>query len=119
MSSCDRFDDEVFEQYFFGLKRNRQASSSAWALREEKVYLQMTRASGRLDHTADATEPDWDLLYERQQRRNRWNIWLPTRCGVRECGWLKRKRVGNGLVVHSGQKRNANARDGTTRQFST
>ena len=48
---------------------------SAWALREEKVYLQMTRASGRLEQTANATEPDWDTLFERQQPRNRWNNW--------------------------------------------
>ena len=66
---------KYLDKYFFRLKRNRQESMSAWALREEKVYLQMTRASARLEQTADSTEPDWDLLYERQQTRSRWTNW--------------------------------------------
>ena len=63
------------DKYFFRLKRNKQESMSAWALREEKVYLQMTRALARLEQTADWTEPDWNLLYERQQNWSRWNNW--------------------------------------------
>ena len=42
-------------------------SMSAWALRQEKVYLQMTGAHARLEQTADSTEPDWHVLYERQK----------------------------------------------------
>ena len=48
---------------------------SAWALREEKVYLQMTRALARLEQTVDSTELDWNLLYERQQNWSTWNNW--------------------------------------------
>ena len=39
---------KYIDEYFFRLKRNKQESMSAWALREEKVYLQMTRALARL-----------------------------------------------------------------------
>ena len=46
-------------------------SMSAWALRAEKVYLQMTRALARLEHTVDSTELDWNLLYDRQQNWSR------------------------------------------------
>ena len=62
---------KYLDEYFFRLKRNKQESMSAWALREEKVYLQMTRALARLEQTADSSEPDWDLLYERQQNWSR------------------------------------------------
>ena len=61
------------DEYFFRLKRNKQESMSAWALREEKVYLQITRALARLEQTAEAIEPYWNLLYERQQNWTRWN----------------------------------------------
>ena len=37
---------------------------SAWALREERVYLQMTRALARMGQTVDSTEPDPKLLCE-------------------------------------------------------
>ena len=47
---------------------------SGWALREEKVYLQMTRTLARLEQTADSTEPDRNLLCE-QQNWSRWNNW--------------------------------------------
>ena len=58
---------KFLDEYFFRLKRNKQESMSAWALREEKVYLQMTRALTRLEQTAESTEPDWNLLYERHR----------------------------------------------------
>ena len=48
---------------------------SAWAFGEEKLYLQMRRALARLEQTVDSTEPDWNLLYERQQNWSRWNNW--------------------------------------------
>ena len=64
---------KFLDEYFFRLKRNKQESMSAWALREEKVYLQMTRALARLEQTAGSLEPDWDMLYERQQNWSRWN----------------------------------------------
>ena len=48
---------------------------SAWALREEKVCLQMTRALARLEQTTDSTEPNWKLLYERLQNWSKWNGW--------------------------------------------
>ena len=35
----------------------------------------MTRALVRLEQTVDSTEPDWNLLYERQQNWSRWNNW--------------------------------------------
>ena len=35
---------------------------SAWALREERVYLQMTRALARMEQTVDLTEPDLELV---------------------------------------------------------
>ena len=49
-------------EYFFRLKRNKPESMSACSLREEKVYLQMTRVFARLEHTVDSTELDWNLL---------------------------------------------------------
>ena len=55
-------------EYFFRLKRNMQESMSAWARREEKVYLRMTQALARPEQMADSTEPDWNLLHERQQK---------------------------------------------------
>ena len=64
---------KYFDEYFFRLKINKQESLSAWALREEKVYLQMTRALARTEQTANSSETDWDLLYERQQNWSRWN----------------------------------------------
>ena len=66
---------KYLDEYFFRLKKNKQESMSAWALREEKVHLQMTRALARLEQTPDSSEPDWDLLYERQQNWSRWNNW--------------------------------------------
>ena len=62
-------------EYFFRLKRNEPESMSAWALREEKVYLPMTRALARLEQTVDSIEPDWNLLYELQQNWSRSNNW--------------------------------------------
>ena len=62
---------KYLDEYFFRLKRNEQESMSAWALRGEKVYLQMTRALARLVHTVESTEPDWNLLYDRQQNWSR------------------------------------------------
>ena len=38
---------KYLDEYFFRLKRNKQESMSAWAPREEKVCLQMTRALAR------------------------------------------------------------------------
>ena len=35
----------------------------------------MTRALALLEQTVDSTEPDWNLLYERQQNWSRWNNW--------------------------------------------
>ena len=64
---------KYLDEYFFRLKRNKQESIRA--LREEKVYLQMTRALARLEETVDSTEPDWNLLCERQQNWSRWNNW--------------------------------------------
>ena len=52
---------KYLDEYFFRLKRNKQGSMSAWALREEKAYLQMTRALARLEQTVDSTELDWSL----------------------------------------------------------
>ena len=49
-------------EYFFRLKRNKQESMIAWALREEKVYLQMTRALARLEQNTESIEPDRNLL---------------------------------------------------------
>ena len=66
---------KYLDEYFFRLKRNKQEAMSAWALLEEKVYLQMTRALARLEQTAGSSEPDWNLLYERQQNWSRWNSW--------------------------------------------
>ena len=40
--------------YFFCLRRKSQEAMSAWALREEKVYLSMTRALMRLENTEDS-----------------------------------------------------------------
>ena len=59
--------------YFFRLERKKQESTSACALREVKVYLQITSALARLEQGADSTEPDWNLLYERQQNWSRWS----------------------------------------------
>ena len=55
--------------YLFRLKRHKQESMSAWALRGEKVYHQLTRALTRLERTAEATEPDWAMLYVGRQTR--------------------------------------------------
>ena len=46
---------------------------SAWALREEKVYLQMTGSLARLEHTVESTEPESNFLYCRQQNWSREN----------------------------------------------
>ena len=35
----------------------------------------MTRALARPEQAADSTEPDWNLLYGRQQNWSRWNNW--------------------------------------------
>ena len=48
---------------------------SAWALREEKKDLQMTKSTRTFEQTVDSTEPDWKLLHERQQNWSRWNNW--------------------------------------------
>ena len=66
---------KYLDTYFFRLKKNKQESMSAWALRAEKVNLHNTRALARLEQRADSTEPDWNLLYERQQNWSRWNNW--------------------------------------------
>ena len=65
--------------YLFRLRRHKQESMSAWALREEKVYLQLTRALTRLERTAEATEPDWAMLYVGRQTRSGGNGWGGTR----------------------------------------
>ena len=44
---------------------------SASALRGEKVYLQMTRTLALQEQTAESIDPDWNLLYERQQNWSR------------------------------------------------
>ena len=62
---------KFLDKHFFLLKGHKQESMSAWALRGEKVYLQMTRALARQEQTAEAIEPDWNLLYERQQNWSR------------------------------------------------
>ena len=61
---------KYLDEYFSRLKRNKQESMSAWALLEEKVYLQITRKLARVEQTADSTRPDWNLVYERQQNQN-------------------------------------------------
>ena len=64
---------KYLDEDFFRLKRNKEESMTAWALREETVYLQMTRALARLEQTVDSTEPDWNELYKSQQNGRRWN----------------------------------------------
>ena len=66
---------QYLDEYFFRLQRNKQESMSAWALREEKVYLQMTGALARLEHTVESTEPESNFLYCRQQNWSRENNW--------------------------------------------
>ena len=46
---------KYLDEYFFRLERNKQESVGAWALCEEKVFLQMTRARARLEQTVDLT----------------------------------------------------------------
>ena len=48
----------AFEEYFFRLRRNSQEAISAWALREENVYLRITRALARFENADDSHEPD-------------------------------------------------------------
>ena len=55
------------DEYFFRLERHNKESMSAWSLREENVYLQMTRALTRLERTAEALEPDWAMLHDSRQ----------------------------------------------------
>ena len=69
---------QYIDEYFFCLRRKSQEAMSAWALREEKVYLRMTRALMRFDKTEDSQEPDCEqLLYKQYQwhgwRRSDWS----------------------------------------------
>ena len=63
---------KYLDEYFFRLRRNSQEAMSAWALREEKVYLRMTRALMRLENTEDSHEPDWEQLFRKQYE---WQDW--------------------------------------------
>ena len=63
---------KYLDEYFFRLRRNSQEAMSAWALRDEKVYLRMTRALLRLEKADDSQEPDWEKLYYKQKN---WYSW--------------------------------------------
>ena len=56
------------DEYFFRLKRNKQESMSAWALREEKVYLQITRSLARLE--LEQMEQFWSSSWRINQGRD-------------------------------------------------
>ena len=66
---------KLLDEYSFRLKRSKFDPMCAWALREERVYLQMTTALARLEQTADSTEPRWNLLSKRQCKGGIWNNW--------------------------------------------
>ena len=82
---------KCLDEHLFRPKRNKQESMSAWALREEQVCLQMTRALARLEQTADSMEPDLKLLCERQQNWSKWNGWSGS--------WRAHERCTNVLTV--------------------
>ena len=63
---------KYLDEYFFRLRRNSQEAMSAWALREEKVYLRMTRALMRLENAEDSHEPDWEQLLYKQYEWYGW-----------------------------------------------
>ena len=63
---------KYLDEYLFRLKRNKQESIGACSV---KIYLQMTRAPTRLEQTAESTEPDWNLLFERQRTWSKENSW--------------------------------------------
>ena len=45
---------KYLDEYFFRLKRNSQEAMSAWALREEKVYLRMARADAARERRGES-----------------------------------------------------------------
>eukprot|EP00969_Alexandrium_andersonii_P119037 5262891-Alexandrium_andersonii.AAC.1 len=63
---------KYLDEYFFRLRRSSQEAMSAWALREEKVYLRMTRALLRLENTEDSHEPDWGKMFRKQHDWHGW-----------------------------------------------
>ena len=76
---------KYLDEYFLRLERNKQESMSAWALSEEKVFLQTTRAFARLEQTVGSTELDLNLLYERRRNWSRWNNWSSSWRANQDC----------------------------------